>query len=361
VSATGLLLIAGSSQTDSPQGVVTLRLSADGSPLGEPEYNRMVIKGHSLAMHPSLPVLATGHDMGPDAVQAGGVANTFRVEGGHLRWLGAVPSLGCSPNYSMITADGRWLVVTHYRSTDDRGSLSLFEINPDGRLAPASDRVVHADRHRSNGSTGVMHAHCAVEDPDSGTVYVADLGNDEIHRYRIDPTAGRLAHLGATCTGDHTAPRHLAVHPNGHTLYANMERGNTLQRYRVEPDGSLALAGERPTLPGDFAGRNSSAGMLLHPSLRQVLISNRGHDSIAIFPVDGETGAPGEPTWTPCGGRTPRSIGLSPDGTLLAVANQESDRVNLFVFDAERGTLTPLPTRVPCRGVVPVTIVEASA
>ena len=44
------------------------------------------------------------------------------------------------------------------------------------------------------------------------------------------------------------------------------------------------------TLPKDFAGTNSTAEVLAHPSGRFLYGSNRGHNSIAVFAVDSGKG-----------------------------------------------------------------------
>ena len=59
----------------------------------------------------------------------------------------------------------------------------------------------------------------------------------------------------------------------------------------------------------------------------RLYISNRGHDSIALFAcaVDGWL----ERTAVePCGGRWPRNFAIAPNGRFLLVANQQSDEVS---------------------------------
>jgi 6-phosphogluconolactonase len=77
-----------------------------------------------------------------------------------------------------------------------------------------------------------------------------------------------------------------------------------------------------------------------HPSGRSVYVSNRGHDSLALFETE-----PGKGTVTPVGhqptgGRTPRNFNLSPSGALLVAANQGSDSLVVFRADAASGRLT---------------------
>ena len=54
--------------------------------------------------------------------------------------------------------------------------------------------------------------------------------------------------------------------------------------------GTFSLIGTWPLLPDGFQGVRSGADVEVHPSGRFVYGSNRGHDSIAMFEVDEESG-----------------------------------------------------------------------
>jgi 6-phosphogluconolactonase len=77
---------------------------------------------------------------------------------------------------------------------------------------------------------------------------------------------------------------------------------------------------------------------------RFVYASNRGHDSIAVFAVDGSTGRLAAAGWHPTGGRTPRFFALSPAEDLLFVANEDSDDIVGFRVDPGTGGLASLGT-----------------
>ena len=96
-----------------------------------------------------------------------------------------------------------------------------------------------------------------------------------------------------------------------------------------------------PTLPSTYTGNNSGAEIAVAPSGRFVYGSNRGHDSIAIFAIDGETGMLSVVGWESTQGRTPRYFGLDPSGTQLYAANQNSDTVVIFRVNQTTGKLAP--------------------
>ncbi|MFW5743493.1 MAG: beta-propeller fold lactonase family protein [Spirochaetota bacterium] len=52
----------------------------------------------------------------------------------------------------------------------------------------------------------------------------------------------------------------------------------------------LSIGTYTAPLPGDFRGESTAAAVRVHPSGRFLYASNRGHDSVATFAVDAETG-----------------------------------------------------------------------
>ena len=69
--------------------------------------------------------------------------------------------------------------------------------------------------------------------------------------------------------------------------------------------------------------------------------SNRGHDSIAVFAVDEDTGTLTSIYHQPTQGKTPRNFAIDPTGTLLLAANENSDTIVTFWMDGQTGRLTP--------------------
>jgi 6-phosphogluconolactonase len=80
---------------------------------------------------------------------------------------------------------------------------------------------------------------------------------------------------------------------------------------------------------------------VVEPGGRFVYVSNRGHDSIAGFRIDQESGRLTAAGNTPTQGRIPRNIAIDPSGTFLYAANQESDTIVNFRIDQQSGALVP--------------------
>ena len=70
-------------------------------------------------------------------------------------------------------------------------------------------------------------------------------------------------------------------------------------------------------------------------------VSNRGHDSIAIFGIDQSTGRLTAAGHVPTQGRTPRNFAIDPTGTFLYAGNQGSDTIVHFRIDHQSGQLIP--------------------
>jgi 6-phosphogluconolactonase len=101
------------------------------------------------------------------------------------------------------------------------------------------------------------------------------------------------------------------------------------------------------TLPDDFHGASTTAEIAAHPNGRFLYVSNRGHDSLAVFAVDPTTGALRRTAVVPVGGKTPRHFALAPSGRFLLVAHQDSNTVAVFRLDPATGGLAAVGDAVP--------------
>jgi 6-phosphogluconolactonase len=66
------------------------------------------------------------------------------------------------------------------------------------------------------------------------------------------------------------------------------------------------------------------------PDGKFLYVSNRGHNSLASYRVDAQSGMLTLSGIYPCGGDWPRNFAIHPSGRFLLVANQFSN--NLVVF-----------------------------
>ena len=136
-------------------------------------------------------------------------------------------------------------------------------------------------------------------------------------------------------------PRHLTIAPNNLHAYVINELGNTISAFNYDATRGLLLEqGTVPTLPQDFDGVSHTADLCLTPNGCFLYGSNRGHDSIAMFTVDSESGALTPNGLQPSGGPVPQNLTMSADGKLLFIANSQSNKISAFHIDGSTGKLS---------------------
>ena len=124
-------------------------------------------------------------------------------------------------------------------------------------------------------------------------------------------------------------------------MYVIDELSSTITVFAFDSShGSLQALQAISTLPADFKGKNDTAEIHVHPNGKFLFASNRGHDSIAVFSIDQNTGKLSFTADFPTGGKTPRNFELDPGGTHLLVANQDSGNIVTFTIDQQNGRLT---------------------
>lgn len=282
-----------------------------------------------LAAHPDRELLYVVHE-----VEAGAVTALRRGRDGSLTRVNRVPSGAGGPCHCSVHPSGDFLFVAHYTG----GAVSVLPIEDDGRLAPPIDTLVHegASVHPER-QTG-PHPHSITPGPRGRYLYVPDLGTDEVVVYEFDE--GSLDPAGTTPTRAGAGPRHLAFHPDRHVAAVTNELDSTVSTFAWTPGtGELSRADTVSTVPPDHDADNYPGEIAVHPSGRWAFVSNRGHDSIAVFAVDGDDGSLERVGLESTGGTWPRHFTHDATGELLLVGNRRSDTVVTFRFDEETGSI----------------------
>jgi 6-phosphogluconolactonase len=268
-------------------------------------------------------------------------------ESGRLKLLQQVSSLGRDPAHVSLDKSGRFLLVANYDDTNSaRGNSAVFPIGPDGRLGPYSALAQDVGASVNPERQTQPHPHSIQVTNDNRFVLVADLGLDKLLVYRFDAATGSLTRGRAPCVkaDPGAGPRHVAFAPSGKFVYVVNELASTVTVFAFDP-GPGMLVGRQTvsTLPSAFAGKNKAAEILADAGGRFLYVSNRGHDSIAVFRIDPETGSLTAVERVPSGGRTPRNFAVDPTGTWFLAANQDSNEIRVFRIDPESGRLTLTP------------------
>ena len=292
-----------------------------------------------LALHPSARVLYAVNEVEHGAVRSFAIAG----DGGLTR-LGETPSEGRAPCYVSVDRSGQVVLVANY----DSGSIALLPVHNDGGLAPAASVVQHAGQGPNAERQLGPHAHCILADPSNRFALAADLGADRVFLYRFDADQKSLRHVpgGDASMRPGAGPRHLAFHPTLPLVFVANELDSTVAALRFDAErGTLSVGETRSTLPAGWNGTNYPADIHVAPSGRVLYVSNRGHNSLAVFSVD-TSGALSLAQTVSTEGDWPRNFTIDPTGRRLLVANQKSNSVVVFARDDASGRLTPTAQRI---------------
>jgi 6-phosphogluconolactonase len=291
-----------------------------------------------LTIHPNGRVLYAVNER----EQAGGVsAFTIERATGALTKLNEQPSHGGAPCYVSVDRSGRAALVANYVG----GNVGLLPIETHGALAPAH-MVQHTGKGPNVERQGAPHAHCIIPDPSDRFALAADLGADRVFVYRLDIDGKALRPSGEAVMRPGAGPRHLAFHPTLPLVFVANELDSTVATLRFNSaDGTLAPRSAISTLPPGWTGTNYPADIHVAANGRTLYVSNRGHNSIALFSVSRE-GALALEQAVSTEGDWPRNFSLDPTGRWLLVANQRSNSVVVFGRDPANGTLTPTKHKI---------------
>jgi 6-phosphogluconolactonase len=291
-----------------------------------------------LVVHPSGKYLYAVNELDNFHGAKNGALSAYAIDrkSGKLMLLNQVASRGAGPCYVSLDKTGKYVLVANY----DSGSVASFPLREDGSLGPAGGFAQHVGSGPNKESQQGPHAHWIETSPDNRFAVVVDLGLDEVLVYRFDAAKGTLTPNDTpfVSVNPGAGPRHFAFHPSGKFGYVLNEIESTVTSFSYEPaSGILSPLQTLTTLPKDFTG----------------------HDSIAVFAIDADTGKLTRKGYVPTGGKTPRHFAIDPTGKYLLAENQESNNIVVFKIDSATGGLSPAIQVVEAPLPVALTFVPA--
>ena len=216
------------------------------------------------------------------------------------------------------------------------GTVTALPIEPDGRLGEAFYTDQHATGSRHPGGIEARprpSVHGArIFSKDGQFAYVADLGLDRIYSYEVDVATRKMKPCDPAFVQvkSGSGPRRLQLQPNGKFLYVNMETTSTVSAFEINGGALHRRFNPSLTLPPDFHGSNTTAEIQMDRTGRFLYVSNRGHDSIAMYEADPVQGTLKMIETVPSLGKTPRNLKVDPTNRYLFVANQAGENVSRF-------------------------------
>jgi len=286
-----------------------------------------------VAIHPDKKHLYAAVEDGGGAVAA------FSINpDGTLKLLNSESSKGKGNCHVWVDSTGRNVLAANYGD----GVIASLPIKTDGSVAPASASIQQKGGGPNKGRQAGPHAHAIYHFGDF--VYACDLGTDDVFVYRFDPAKGTLTPndpvSGRVPAGG--GPRHLAIRPDGKAAFCNNEMTSAVTAFSLDAKkGVLSPLHTLSTLPENYEGaaKNSTAEIHCHPNGKFVYVSNRGHNSLAVYAIgaDGKLSLIQHVLDVPA---VPRGFGLSEDGRWLVCAGQKSGTLNAYRIDPASGKLT---------------------
>eukprot|EP00543_Licmophora_paradoxa_P009451 CAMPEP_0202476150 /NCGR_PEP_ID=MMETSP1360-20130828/93274_1 /ASSEMBLY_ACC=CAM_ASM_000848 /TAXON_ID=515479 /ORGANISM="Licmophora paradoxa, Strain CCMP2313" /LENGTH=507 /DNA_ID=CAMNT_0049103349 /DNA_START=56 /DNA_END=1579 /DNA_ORIENTATION=+ len=350
--------------------------------LGDPKE---VINPAFSRFHPRLNVVYTCTE---DIENAGRIFAYNIQPNGELRELGSVDAGGTSTCYLTIDKEQKhMLAVNYWNSTlavlplDQetgafKGPIQNIYDPKHGKAMVAAMKKNGGVNHSHNDESTIKqrqadpHSHALVLDPFVGTVaYVPDLGKDLIREFYYDRRRGAIdlelnMMPSGLSTGMPDGPRYFEFHPSYNVAYAVNELSSTIAIFcvdrkllneiskaanngesmdRFKGRSTLTLMQSIQTIPSAFPTKLNTCGRIcVHKSGRFVIVSNRGHESIAVFRVIAKGKKKGQLVSVGhfhTRGETPRHFQFDSSGQYLIVANQDTDTIAVFTFNLCSGEI----------------------
>ncbi len=274
---------------------------------------------------------------------------TFRIDEKqkkltHLRTI----KLDADTCYIATDKTGKFLLSAYYGA----GKVTVHSIGKDKTVQEGPIQTIET----------APHAHYIETDATNRFAFVPHtVPRNAIYQFHFDADTGKLTQnfFGNLNPDDPVGPRHYCEHPNKPIFYFSNEQGSSVSAYNLQkgdpevpvptegtPDytvndapGLLWEFQTLSTLPADFDKKNTCAQIHIDPQAKFLYVSNRGHDSIAIFSIDEENGnlaalghQPTEPT--------PRVFNIDETGNYLFAGGQSSGKLATYRIDRKTGLLS---------------------
>lgn len=248
-----------------------------------------------------------------------------------------------------------------YRLTDRRnvegGALCHIVYSPENRMLIGScyetGNVICAGFDPETGLFGevrsiyqkkegaISRQHCIVLNKAEDRAYTMNLGLDRVYVYSI--ANGEFTEEKVLDVKPGSGPRHARLSADEKLLYVITEYSNEIFVYDTE---TWELKQSVSTLPDRYLGASHCSTLCISPDGRFLYAANRYADTIALFAI-GEDGLLSILSQFDCGGRSPRHMELTPDGSTLVICCQDSDWVVYKRLSPETGLPVQTMREVP--------------
>ena len=254
-----------------------------------------------------------------------------------LEYLNTVDIGGKNPVDVTVDKNNKNVIV----ATLQGGTLYTIARNEDGSLGEVVAKYTYEGKEPGKVST----IHQCLWDKKRNYLFACAQGRingfGQMRALKYNEETGEFTQTAQFFSRTWDEPRHAAMHPNNRWLYMCEEKGNKVLYFQFnEETGEMKALQELTTVPETVTGYSDASEVMVDPSGSWVLVSNRYTDSMAVYHIDPVTGYLRNTGFYPCLGKTPRFFCFGPKDHCY-VANEDSDTIIEFTFDAVTGVLTP--------------------
>ncbi|MBO9130993.1 lactonase family protein [Bacillus sp. 165] len=272
------------------------------------------------------------------AGQDGGVASySINEETGELTLLNNQLLPGASPCHVSVSKNNKHILSANYH----KGTIEAYSAEVTGHLNPVSSSIQHEGHGPNSERQEKPHTHFSGFTPDEKYIVAVDLGIDKLITYQLNN--GMLTKVSSLSVKAGSGPRHIAFHPNGTIAYVITELSSEVITLKYDSEnGTFTELQYISTIPVDFTTNNQCSAIHVSADGRFVYAANRGHNTIAIYSADANTGELTFIEHTSTEGNWPRDFVLDPTEAYIIASNEKSHNLVLYSRDASTGKLTLL-------------------
>ncbi len=255
---------------------------------------------------------------------------------------------------SFLISDDQNVIVANYSG----GSINVFKRYDDGKLSDVFQNIKFEGIGFNPKRQEKSHIHQVQFSQDGQYVLATDLGLDKIYVFKYNKTGEKvLEKFGEFDVKKGSGPRHIAFDKTGKLIYLVQELSGDLSVLSFD-DGKIELIQEETLLSRKVRFNFRAADIHLSNNEKFVYVTNRDDaDDITVFKrkKDGKVKRIQQIKTT---GKNPRNFAISPNNKLVLIANQDTNRINIFDRDLKSGELTKTGKSIPVCSPVNVIFYE---
>lgn len=279
-------------------------------------------------------------------------AYSYDSKSGELILLNQQDSNGNAPCYISIDSKQKYAVVANYTG----GNLSVFPIQPDGKLAARSQFIQYTGSGPDKDRQTQPHVHSTIFSPDYKQLFVSDLGTDRLNIYQfIDGTDHEPLKKNAQEFVQMPAgggPRHIDFSKDQKYIYSIQEMTANISVLKYQNGKAQVIQNISMVTPG-FKGTIGAADIHTSPDGKFLYTTNRGDaNNIAVYRINQQTGKLTMVEIRSTLGKGPRNFTISPNGKFLLVGHQYTNDIVVFKRDKISGKLSDSGERLQANAPV---------